>query len=332
MTSLKHYDRKIREWCKKPPVAGEVGIELELENVLDANATKYWKVKGEESLRDGVEFVLKKPIPLKEIKPALISLDLQLKKNKPRLSFRTSTHIHINVQELTITGLYNFLGFYYLVEDILVRTQGPLREGNLFCLRMSDAEGVLTSIIHGIRSNQHFLCMESSEHKYAALNLATIRTFNSAEFRFFRPMIDMGQLHAWVLLLHRMVHIASQIPLDETIHSLSLLSPRKFLMTVFTPSQTDMLLASLPEPRAREMLEENEDNVRRIAKALAAEVNKPYSIPNVALAEMEDYPGQYTNQLGGHSHYHVSFDDPHPPLIATDEDLDDLFPNTLEVE
>ena len=177
MTSLKHYDRKIREWCKKPPVAGEVGIELELENVLDANAPD-----------DG---------------------------GKHTLGVR-----HPETEEVALP-------------------ERPL------C----------------------FLCMESSEHKYAALNLATIRTFNSAEFRFFRPMIDMGQLHAWVLLLHRMVHIASQIPLDETIHSLSLLSPRKFLMTVFTPSQTDMLLASLPEPRAREMLEENEDNVRRIASS-----------------------------------------------------------------
>src|SRR5690606_25615934 len=125
---------------------GDIGLEIEVEGSLKAIADvhaqpKYWTSKQEGSLRGGVEYVLYSPVPMKELPDALDEIG-KVFEQCPKIvrSIRCSTHMHVNVSDLTIQQIYNVIGYYYLIEDILVNTQGPVRKGNLFCLRMSDAE------------------------------------------------------------------------------------------------------------------------------------------------------------------------------------------------
>lgn len=230
-------------------VQGDIGIELEIEGsgLVPAGGPecKYWFGKPESSLRDGFEYVLAKPIRLDKLPDACNELKGLLgKASKLRRSIRCSTHFHINVLPLTIEQLYNFYVYYYLVEDFLVGTQGPLRVGNLFCLRMSDAEGVAQRLVDSIERREMIFHFSKNENKYGALNLAAPAIFGSVEFRFFRPMTILAEMEWWARLLYRLVRVAADIPMEVSLDTLENQGSDALLKLVFTKDDIDELKAA----------------------------------------------------------------------------------------
>ena len=76
MQSLNRLDTGLYRFLNKSkPLPGDVGIEVELEGDLKPTEI-FWDFKGEGSLRGGGEYVLKKPILLKNLKDALQELSL----------------------------------------------------------------------------------------------------------------------------------------------------------------------------------------------------------------------------------------------------------------
>jgi hypothetical protein len=182
---------------------GDVGIEIEMEaeGVLPQIKTVFWDTVKEGSLRNGVEFVSKMPLSL-DIKTKQISSLLKKVDEsgaKPiKNSHRTSIHTHNNVTNYTPVNVWTGITAYFLIENILFSEYfGEERSGNLFCLRLKDADNIINDIVKDLGDYRPFSVFDAEVHKYAAQNLAPIRTKGSVELRGMKGLVDLNSIDIW---------------------------------------------------------------------------------------------------------------------------------------
>jgi hypothetical protein len=219
---------------------GTFGIEIEAEGKgMEEVATKYWRTEDDGSLRgeyphSRAEFVLKKPIERGLVKDAVKELIAALPDAKLDFSFRTSVHVHLNVQDLTHTQLLNVIYTYLLLEEPLMTYCGKERKGNRFCLRLADAEGVI-NILQGLfsdgpRSIRNF---NGDQVRYSAINIAALQKYGSLEFRAMRGNMEVETIHTWTEALFKIKSfaMACKDP-KEILKIFQEKDPKVFLKTV----------------------------------------------------------------------------------------------------
>jgi len=188
-----------------------IGIEIEAEGtnlVSDAfNDQSVWSVHDEGSLRNGVEYVLRAPLEIEDLRNAMKLWDELTKKAKFDQSIRTSVHIHFNACRRSPAELYKVLTVYWLVENLLVELNGRDRVGNLFCLRLSDAENMVDQIVDEIRRENYFQTW-TEEFRYSAVNLSSLRKFGSLEYRFIKGLTDSKLILEWVECLRQLMNVS----------------------------------------------------------------------------------------------------------------------------
>lgn len=195
---------KLNELRKYEPQPDGFGIEIEVEGEnLPALNTKYWCVHDDGSLRgESFEYVTKGALLLEDVEKALKALNnsFEKKESKLALSFRTSVHVHMNVQYMEVDKLGATIYLYYLFEELLMQYCGGDRIGNRFCLRLQDSEAIIPNIIKAFEEG--FRNLDPNRIKYSALNIAPIRTYGSIEFRAMRGTTDVEMLTNWVKILN----------------------------------------------------------------------------------------------------------------------------------
>ena len=194
----------VRKVFNKRNVAGEVGIELEFEGRrLPASGFEdYWSKQADGSLRgESAEYVLRKPIPRDEVKKALDVLDKTFKDNATLIhdTFRAGTHIHINVQELTMPQVLNMLTIYFMFESLLIKLCREDRVGNHFCLRGRDAAAMFDLLYKAVAKG-HVQEFTNDMYRYAAVNITALPKFGSLEFRALESSTNWAKLEAWIAL------------------------------------------------------------------------------------------------------------------------------------
>lgn len=262
---------------KAPYLEPGVGVEVELEGTsLPSNLdypdfNKYWKSKPEPSLRNGVEYIFRKPLPLIDAKRAVEAFEKTLKEAKAVVSksIRTSTHIHVNVSMYTMPQLYGALCVYYLLEELLVDTQPETRKGNLFCLRMSDANGIQASILRGIQSREHFFVFNNDQHKYGALNLAAVTRFGSFEFRFLQAYTDAKELQNWIRIFTRIVSYGVNKSVRDIIREYDDLPTKTFLQNIFDDTElVKLVMGDRMDHEVNEIMHTNYDYMWEICHTI----------------------------------------------------------------
>lgn len=185
----------------RPHPHTSVGIEVELEGRFpNLNEMKMWRVEREGSLIDGVEFV-SEPVWGTAISDALEELQRTLEDNEPVVTFRTSTHVHINCLDITQDQLIKMMSIYLLYEVPLFRLHGD-RIHNIFCVpthssvEIQKAYASLYDYVSGAGRNTNNL-----RSKYAALNPNSLQTFGTLEFRHMAGCTDMGLVSDWINML-----------------------------------------------------------------------------------------------------------------------------------
>lgn len=215
---------------------GLFGIEVEVEgDNLPKEIPKYWKIVKDGSLRgESAEYVLKAPLSLPKTEEALTILNNSLKEAFLYMSFRTSVHVHVNIQEMFKSQFNRFIYTSFLVEDLLVEFSGEGRIGNRFCLRVRDAEAQLRFIKHVIKTNNAIARVPTEEGKYSAINLCPAATYGSIEFRSMQGTTDKETILTWVKLLNKIrdFSINSQLTLKE-LTQLASENPEGFMISVF---------------------------------------------------------------------------------------------------
>lgn len=207
MTGKVHYyNRPLRElfaWARTPK--GEVGIEIEVERGPwpEGAPAANWITHADNSLRNnGIEFVVRQPLNRDRVLASLQELKKTLEDFGSRFdfSYRTSVHVHINVQQMTLRQWCTFVALFTTMEEILVDVVGPKRAGNKFCLRMKDADEPLQMIRRGLR-NSNFGDILHDDIKYASMNILATRTHGTLEFRAMEGNIDPAFIDDWVQVL-----------------------------------------------------------------------------------------------------------------------------------
>lgn len=232
--------KKLHEALGKSLIAGDkVGIEIEAEgdNIKFTNLVN-WKSEDDGSLR-GVfpnsrhEFV-SGVLDIKDVEKEIENLAKEQKDAKFDFSFRTSTHVHINVLDMPVVNLVNFIYLYYLLEKDLLKYCGPSRENNRFCLRVVDSEfqvEILKLIIQNDFREIRYII--SDELRYAACNMASLLKYGTLEFRGMRGTIDKAVLCNWINMLIRLKNLALGYPAPLSIYQQALENPNKFLDMVY---------------------------------------------------------------------------------------------------
>lgn len=185
-------------------VVGDVGVEIEVEGRRLPPGNKYWRREVDGSLRgpENAEYVLTQPLTLHQLSIALKSLAMDYKKNDSKIddSVRAGVHVHVNVQDLNIIQLYNYITLYLVFEELLTQYCGETRQGNLFCLRACDAEYLIQALQYAAQSRR-FRALVTDDLRYAAINVKALGNYGSLEFRAMRSTKDFDVIQTWAEIL-----------------------------------------------------------------------------------------------------------------------------------
>lgn len=227
---------------------GEIGLEIECEGThLFDSPISYWVTHQDGSLRNTeghppIEYVLRKPLPRTEIPSALTYLTKKLKAAGSKIvdSTRTSVHVHLNVQGLTLKQIYQIWCLYSIFEEMLIDFSGDDRKGNLFCLSGKQAEHNVIIMEQAIQS-ESFNELFNENTRYTSLNMASVGKFGSLEFRSMRGTVDQGLIQIWVDIITMMKDkaLAYDNP-REIVTDFQTAGPEGFLSKTFQ-SRPDIL-------------------------------------------------------------------------------------------
>jgi hypothetical protein len=234
------------------------GIEIEVENITYWKPPEerfYWNLTEDNSLRNhGVEFV---SIPLKcqHIPGALTQLASYLQPDAV-YSPRTSTHVHMNVRDLTIEEITSLVILYTICENILFQWVGHNRDTNVFCNKLNDTNYIEELILNLIN---HPSDTVNSWNKYTALNINPIASKGSIEFRHLEGSGNWKRILTWINLLSYLKTAAKEKPFNilateiEDLNSSSMYF--QFLESIFK-QDIPTLIGNMPHHLLQDLMEE----------------------------------------------------------------------------
>lgn len=197
-----------------------VGVELEVEDVPNPpNRMKFWSLHQDGSLRNnGIEFVFASPLGGMDAFKALSELDSLLYTTKPDLNIRCSTHVHVDVRDMTVKQLKRMILAYAYYESFLFRQSGYYRFKSNFCMPLAKAEGMVEILgRHWNHRNQDEFMRYAVGNwdKYCAMNLLPIGNYGSMEFRMAEAKSRKGQILRLVNRCLALKEIAMNTELDD---------------------------------------------------------------------------------------------------------------------
>lgn len=219
------------------PAPGEVGIEVEVEgHRLPPFIGPEWIATEDGSLRgESREYIFRVPQPRSSVEELMHQLHSKLTNNRTLVytSERTSVHVHVNAQDMTVVQAFNYILLYLIYENALVHYCGEAREGNHFCLRADDAD-YLIDFIERVVESGNFAELNTNMVRYASINLSALSKFGSLEFRAMRGTIDPDIICKWTNLLLRLKDAALRFktPLD-IVYEMSGTGLNEFTESIF---------------------------------------------------------------------------------------------------
>lgn len=193
-----------------------VGVEIEAEHnkrpdALPDELNKYWRAEADGSLRkNGIEFVMREPRKADIAKKAVKLLGKELDQYGVLNTGRAGIHVHVNVGDLTARQFANFVTLFHSVEPLVVNWCGKYRRGNLFCLRLQDAEYIVDKFTEALEK-EDLRILHTDDIRYASINLKAVQQYGSVEFRCMRSDGNWNDICTFVDLVLRLKTLARQI-------------------------------------------------------------------------------------------------------------------------
>lgn len=231
-----------------PTVGVRFGIECETEGESLPNEVPHtWRAEHDGSLRNGMEYVTDGSIPPESVRLELKKLHKYLKDAGAvtEYSFRCSTHVHCNVQDLNEWQVVNCIFLYMLFENVFMNFVAPARVGNRFCLRFQDAQQLTHAVCRlvaicgntddfGNRAFQHAVVgLRQETLKYAALNIYTLRKYGTLEFRALEGTNDVDRINTWCQAIKNWRNVATSFNSPKELYEAFLANPGEMAMNIF---------------------------------------------------------------------------------------------------
>ncbi len=213
-----------------------IGLEFEVENVTSKylkafRASKFahlWQDTEDGSLRGGREFTSNGPLFGKDLYTSIdVFLDLA-KKYGFRISERTGLHVHLDISNLSAdVELPMFCCLYALFERPLFTFSGWHRTQNNNCVPWFLADDHLEDVCKLFRTSdkREFKNIIHGLERYSALNLNSMDTYPTVEFRHMEMTFDKSEILTWINLIMALKKgtqtLAKMIPYPHLITFLS---------------------------------------------------------------------------------------------------------------
>lgn len=204
-----------------------VGIELELEDVANVQELPYWGVKPDNSLRNGIEYVLDQPYGGPTLNAALDSY--YGAKLRFENTIRTSTHIHVNVLDTELDAVRVMAMLMYTIEDGFYNVIEADRKWSGYSMPLSEMNSTRLRHILSAPYPEHSgtirgnLCPTRNQERYYGFNLAATGKYGTVEFRYFPGGPAREELENWLdfcLAVKRIgVEIATPMELIDRINN-----------------------------------------------------------------------------------------------------------------
>ncbi len=198
---------KIYELFNLNKPAGKVnfGVEIELENITKhIGGLNHWNQEDDGSLRDnGREFIFNSPKNMLKSKLALEELEESFKALgvRPKASNLTSTHIHIDVRDMTVEQVLSFTAALMVVEIDLAKASGADRYNNYFALSTSESDHRKRDLIM-VRSDEDFKAFirkqVRTDVRYCGINFNSIHRYGSLEIRYLGGQAKPTEVMPWL--------------------------------------------------------------------------------------------------------------------------------------
>lgn len=227
----------------------QFGIECETEGRRLPNIlTPFWNTEQDGSLRGGLEYV-SKPLSAESVKPALSALFKEIKDEKgiPEYSFRCSTHIHVNVQDLDQEELFTMIFLYMMYENVFMNYVDAERVGNRFCLRFQDAGALITEFTKLVKNTRSYGLARAIRNlnqntlKYAALNMYTLVTYGTLEFRALEGTNNVDKIHNWVIAIEKLRALSVALKTPQDAYAAFLHDPSGLAENIFGHASASFL-------------------------------------------------------------------------------------------
>lgn len=212
-----------------------VGIEIEVENIkTHPGLSPHWIMKPDGSLRNnGMEFV-SIPLQVKQIQIAVESLYLNLNAcNSPDFSNRTSTHIHLNVRDMTRQQIETLIYMYCVFEKHFYSFAGHRRLNSIFCVPIFRTN-MLNSIPEVLYS------FSPVWHKYCGLNLLPLLDhngtpgFGTIEFRHLYGTNNPREVLDWINNILCLRKAAMEIKLEDFLAEVRNMNTTSSYMSLYS--------------------------------------------------------------------------------------------------
>jgi hypothetical protein len=217
------------------------GVELEVENVINnipVNGTQ-WNVVTDGSLRNaGYEILSRRPMTRDVLHPHIDLFYQWLERWRWTTGVRTSTHVHVNVLGKTLEEVWAATVLYTLMEPLLFRYCGPVREENIYCVPWYRSTDELGRVADTRESDN--LAYLHNACKYSALYLEPIVRYGTLEFRQ-APVFPTAQhLKDWCEMVERIVYSGFESP-EQVIETFQELHVDEFVQGVFGDRLAEVL-------------------------------------------------------------------------------------------
>lgn len=196
-----------------PPSQTLMGIEIEVEGA-QSNGKPYptmpfWATHADGSLRNhGQEWVSYATTPENLSNLTLGVLQLFKKHMKdPSFSWRTSIHIHVNVQDMTEEQILNMVVLYLIFENSLFQYADIKRKHSIFCVPLLECQESLVNLLSAWRkvsksdSKVNWGHLMQFCEKYSAMGIFRILSYGTLEFRHLPGTWDAEKIVGWICLL-----------------------------------------------------------------------------------------------------------------------------------
>lgn len=194
-----------------------VGLELEIEGWQWDRRHPGFTFTEDGSLRNnGIEAV-SLPVRLMHAPGLLRSFFHAFPVTAENYSDRCSTHVHMNVLDLTFEQLATLCLLYQTIERLLFGFVGQDRDKNIFCVPWSQS-GMNYRFVSEMAYDAHYVCRRWQ--KYTALNLQPVTTQGSVEFRHLHGTNDVTLITNWLRILGRMREYAVANRLEKVTEAI----------------------------------------------------------------------------------------------------------------
>lgn len=215
ITVLDHFGPRVHPSIGKAMTQhpGQVlyGIELEIENwpvptrALEATGFNFTE---DGSLRNNGYEAVSHPNSKAGILSTTAALWKKYSITERNFSDRTSIHVHANVLNYTLENVKSLAIVYATIEDLIFSFVGEDRRKNIFCVPWTEAGlriGTINNILEYTRTWQ----------KYTALNLLTMRTQGTVEWRHMEGHCDITRLENWLTIIDEVMNYSRNVNPDE---------------------------------------------------------------------------------------------------------------------